>query len=144
MSHATAKKTNFVAKSGGPKPTEKNTVKPKGKEWKKTNSVAKTGGFKPNERNTFRQKGKEWKKKNFGAKTGGSKPTDKYTVRQKRKEWQKAKYIKKKPLPPKNTQNANEKPIILPREPQEFSANWKKLQEVCESLQFAFVYCCHV
>ncbi len=60
------------------------------------------------------------------------------TAKKKRKQWMKEKYSKKKPPPIKNRQvtldpeKAKVKQMLPPKDVQQFSANWKTLQEVRE------------
>lgn len=52
------------------------------------------------------------------------------TAKWKRKNWMKEKFKKKKP-PPKEKEKAKAQQMVPPVDAQQFSANWKTLQEVC-------------
>lgn len=58
------------------------------------------------------------------------------TAKQKRKRWMVEKYKKKKPLV---VEKAAKKPdkLVPPTDGQHFSANWKKLQEVNEQVDYS-------
>lgn len=53
------------------------------------------------------------------------------TARMKKKEWMANKFRKKKPLP-KEKEKAKPLQTLPPTDAQQFSANWKALQEVCQ------------
>lgn len=54
------------------------------------------------------------------------------TAKMKKKEWMTNKYRKKKILPPKEKEKPKPLKTLLPTDSQQFSANWKALQEVCQ------------
>lgn len=56
------------------------------------------------------------------------------TAKKKRKQWMKEKFRKIKP-PPKVQQKAKEKQMAPPKDAQQFSANWKALQEMLKASQ---------
>lgn len=72
------------------------------------------------------------KKNDSPAKTQRPKSTEKNnTAQRKRKQWMMEKFRKKKP-PPKEKQKAKAERMVPPTDAQQFSANWKILQEVCQ------------
>lgn len=58
-------------------------------------------------------------------------PKKSNTARMKKKEWMANKFRKKKPLP-KEKEKAKPLKSLPPTDAQQFSANWKALQEVCQ------------
>nr|XP_046233600.1 RNA exonuclease 4 [Scatophagus argus] len=69
------------------------------------------------------------------AKTKRPKPTEKnHTAKKKRKQWMKEKFRKKMP-PPQDKQKAKVQQTAPPKDAQEFSANWKTLQEMLKVSQ---------
>lgn len=71
-------------------------------------------------------------KKDSAAQTQRPKSTEKNnTAKSKRRQWMKEKFRKKKP-PPKEKPKAKVKQMLPPTDAQQFSANWKTLQEVCQ------------
>lgn len=79
------------------------------------------------------------KKTDSSAKTLTSTEKNK-TAKWKRKNWMKEKFKRKKP-PPKDQGKAKVQQTLPPKDVQQFSANWKTLQEVCQELVNTFA--CH-
>lgn len=70
------------------------------------------------------------KKKHSPGQTQKSKSIQKNnTAKEKRKQWMVQRYKKKKPPPVEKSTRKPEK-LVPPTDAQQFSANWKKLQEV--------------
>lgn len=60
------------------------------------------------------------------------------TVKQKRKRWMVEKYKKKRPIPVEKAAKKSDK-LVPPTDGQHFSANWKKLQEVNEQVDYSLL-----
>lgn len=77
------------------------------------------------------------KKADLPAKTQQATSTEKNnTAKMKRKNWMKQKFKKKKPPPKKEEEKSKPQHMLPPQDAQQFSANWKALQEVCHQLFF--------
>ncbi|XP_059180538.1 RNA exonuclease 4 [Centropristis striata] len=77
------------------------------------------------------------KKKDLSAKTQQATSTEKNnTAKKKRKKWMTEKFKKIKPQPqPKSQEKAKVQQVVPPKDAQQFSANWKALQEILKASQ---------
>lgn len=83
----------------------------------------------------------EVKKKDSPANTQQPKSAKKSnTAKKKKKQWMREKFRKNKPSP-KKKQKAKPQQTAPPTNAQQFSANWKTLQEVCQDNNFVYDVC---